>query len=205
MSLIGLTGAHGTGKSTIIKEVKDFGVRVVESSLSRAAQKKLGWDNLSRVEDSFDAMREFQDEILGAMYERDQDILGSFHFTLVDRTPADVWAYVELWTHRFKERGEEVDEVWLRWFKGLCRQMASRYAQQIIVPISEAVPFVAEPGRADLESRDFHEKSVCQFIITGGLPHTVLLQTGISERAKKVAILVNTLQNHMQSFQQIEA
>lgn len=204
MSLIGLTGAHGTGKSTIIREVKEFGVNVVESSLSRAAQKKLGWDNLSRVEESFDGMREFQDEILGAMHDRDQEILGSFQITLVDRTPADVWAYVSLWTERFKAKGEEIDEVWLRWFKGICREMAGRYTQQIIIPISEAVPFVAEPGRADLESRDYHEKAVCQFIITGGLPHTVLLQTGIAERASKVATLVNHLQNHLKAFQQIK-
>lgn len=201
MSLIGLTGAHGTGKSTIIREVQQYGVRVVESSLSRAAQAELGWENLKPAEESEENMWALQDAILEAMYDRDMDVLGSFHFTLVDRTPADVWAYVDLWIQRLKAKGKPVDDNRARLFKQQCRAMAGRYTQQIIVPISDLVPFIAEANRADVESRDYHEKSVCQFILSGGFTHMVLLQTGIDERAKKVATMLNTMQNNKEFFQ----
>lgn len=204
MSLIGLTGAHGTGKSTIIRGVKEFGVRVIESSLSRSAQAALGWENLKPAEESEEKMWQLQEAILASMYDRDLDVLGSFHFTLVDRTPADVWSYVDLWTHRLAMKGVMVDEDHKRDFKHRCQAMAARYSHHIIVPISEAVPFVAEANRADLAGRDFHEKAVCQFVITGGLSHMVLLQTGIDERVRKVAKIVNSLQHSNRLFQTYE-
>jgi predicted ATPase len=196
--LFGLTGAHGTGKSTIIKGTKEYGINVVNTSLSRIAQASLGWSDLKKLEQSEDAMWEFQEGILGAMYDRDQEVLSSRQMTLVDRTPADVWGYVSVWAQRLGG----VDEDHLRDFKNRCRVMATRYTQQIIVPISDAVPFVAEAGRADLESRDYHEKAVCQFIMTGSLPHMVLLQTGIDERIKKVVVLMNTISNNLKRFQE---
>lgn len=201
MSLIGLTGAHGTGKSTIINGVKIFGVHVIESSLSRSAQARLGWENLKPAEEREENMWMLQEAILEAMYDRDQSVLGNHEFVLVDRTPADVWSYVDLWTMRLATKGIKVDEEHKRDFKNRCRNMAAQYTQHIIVPISEAVPFVAENNRADLEGRDYHEKAVCQFVVAGGLSHMVLLQTGIDERVKKVATLLNTLQQSNRLFQ----
>lgn len=203
MSLIGLTGAHGTGKSTILKGVKPFGVNTIESSLSRNAQTRLGWENLKPAEESEDRMWQLQEAILAAMNDRDEDVLGSFKFTLVDRTPADVWSYVDLWCTRLTANGIKVDEAHKRDFQRRCRTMASRYSHHIIVPISDEVPFIAEHNRADLAGRDYHEKAVCQFIISGGLSHMVLLQTGIDERVRKVATLINTLEHSNRLFQQI--
>ena len=197
MSLMGLTGAHGTGKSTIIQGVGEFGVQTIQSSLSRTAQATLGWDSPARAGDSEENMWQFQEAILGAMYDRDMSILGDNTLTLVDRTPADVWGYVSLWSHRLGG----ADPAHLKDFKNRCRVMASRYTAHIIVPIHDDVPFVEEQGRADIDSRDFHEKEICQFILTGGLTHTVLLQTGIDERVTKVAVMMNTLQSNLRMFQ----
>lgn len=201
MSLIGLTGAHGTGKSTVLRGAKEYGVEVIESSLSRNAQARLGWANLKPAEESEENMWHLQEAVLAAMYDRDEGVMGSFTFTLVDRTPADVWSYVDLWTARLAAKGIKVDEEHRRDFKNRCRTMASRYTHHIIVPISEDVPFIAENNRADLEGRDYHEKAVCQFVVAGGLSHLVLLQTGISERVGKVASLLNTLQQSNRLFQ----
>lgn len=202
MSLIGLTGAHNTGKSTILKGAKTFGVAVIESSLSRNAQAMLGWENLKPAEESQENMWSLQEAILASMYDRDQSVLGSFQFTLVDRTPADVWAYVDLWTNRLDAKGLKVDEDHKQDFKNRCRVMAGKYAHHIIVPITPEVKFEAEDNRADKEGQDYHEKAVCQFVVAGGLSHLVLLQTGINERAVKVATLLNTLQQSSRLFQQ---
>ena len=42
--IVGLSGTHGTGKSTIINGVAELGYKVNQAQLARAAQKALGWD-----------------------------------------------------------------------------------------------------------------------------------------------------------------
>lgn len=195
--IYGLTGAHGTGKSTIIKGVKEFGVNVVESSLSRIAQANLGWKDLSPVEQSEENMWKFQEQILAAMFDRDIAILESRQLTLVDRTPADVWGYVALWSSRIGK----VDETRARVFKGQCRALAAKYAEFIFVPISEAIPFVAEPNRAGIDTRDFHEKEVAQFILSGGLPHSTLITTDAEQRVKHLAARLNNTKTNKELFE----
>lgn len=193
MSLLGLSGAHGTGKSTIIRGVKEFGVNVIESSLARNAQALLGWKDLKPAEESEEKMWEFQYAILDAMSLRDQTVLESRQYTLVDRTPADVWGYVALWSHRLG--GANKLRLWD--FNNKCKNMAAVYDQHIVVPISEAIPFVAEPGRADEASREFHEKEVCHFIITSGVNYMVLMNPDADARVRKLSTLLNSLQNNI--------
>ena len=45
--IVGLSGTHGTGKSTIINGVAELGYKVNQAQLARAAQKALGWETLS--------------------------------------------------------------------------------------------------------------------------------------------------------------
>lgn len=195
--IYGLTGAHGTGKSTIIKGVKEFGVNVVESSLSRIAQAQLGWNDLSPAEESEENMWTFQTKILEAMFDRDIAILESRELTLVDRTPADVWGYVSLWSSKIGK----VDETRAKVFKGQCRALAAKYTEFIFVPISEHIPFVAEPNRAGIDTRDFHEKEVAQFILSGSLPHSTLITTNADQRVKHLAVRLNSIKNNKELFE----
>lgn len=201
MSLVGLTGTHGTGKSTILRGAKEFGVRVVESSLSRLAQAELGWETLAPAEHSEENMWLLQEQILSSMQKRDDAILGSSEYTLVDRTPVDVISYVDMWCHRLLQKYHTVDPRRVADFRQRCLFLAARYTQHIFVPINAAVPFISEAGRADIQSRDFHEKLVCQFILTNGLNHVVLMSADESERVRRVAMLMNTLQNTFKIFQ----
>jgi len=200
MSLIGLTGAHGTGKSTILRGVKAFGVPAFESSLSRAAQTALGWKDLKPAEESEENMWALQEQILASMYDRDTAVLESNTFTLVDRTPADVASYVEVWKMKLERNGVKIDEEHAKDFRARCRAMAAKYTYHIIVPIDEAIPFEAEDHRASLDTRDYHEKAVCQFVISGGLNYIVLLHPDNDIRVKRVTAMVNTLQHTKRSF-----
>lgn len=184
-NVIGLCGAHGTGKSTILRAVKEKGFRVSEAQLSRTAQKMLGWDSLSRAQESESNMWALQDAILAALYDRDQEIAASGKMTLVDRTPADVWGYTLLWATRLDMK---VDLDRLRQYKGQCRELAARYTRHLIVPIREEIAFVAEANRADLESREFHSNAVNDFVIGGGLRHSIIQTLNIEYRAAEAII-----------------
>lgn len=162
--VIGLCGTHGTGKSTVIKGLKEVGVHVEDSQLSRTAQKMLGWDSLDRVTESADNLWALQDAILAAMYDRDKRINDSKTFTIVDRTPADVYAYTFLWLLKLDEIGRENRERHTR-FCAQCRHLASNYALHIYFPIREEIPFVAEAQRAKLEDREQHNKHINNFLM----------------------------------------
>ena len=166
--IVGLSGTHGTGKSTIIRGVKEAGYPVVETSLAREAQKALGWTVLSEAEKSVENMWLLQEAILSAMFIRDEAIHKSGIVTLVERTPADVWAYTAMWCKRLNIN---TFENWhAKMYYARCQAMARNYALFLQVPIVEEVPFVAEPNRADLTSRRLVEFTIDNFIGCGGWP-----------------------------------
>lgn len=186
--VIGLTGSHGTGKSTILRGVADLNFPVSDVQLSRSAQKSLGWDNLSRATESEKDMWSLQEAILAAMYDRDIEIVRSHTITLVDRTPADAWGYASIWISKLKEKGKYVDEAASWAFKARCREMAvSHYHQFLIVPIRDEIKFVEEPNRASIDTRNLHERGVERFILSGDLPYSYVKSVSIDERVAEVS------------------
>ena len=178
--IVGLSGTHGTGKSTIINGVAELGYKVNQAQLARAAQKALGWETLSLAQESKENMWALQDAILEAMFDRDQEALSTGDIVLVERTPADMWAYAEMWCRRLNI--DPVTNPSAIRYKHYCRDLAKNYCRFLIVPSTEAVKFVAEPNRADLESRQFVELAINEFIESGNLPATVIKATGIVAR-----------------------
>ena len=183
--VIGLCGSHGTGKSTIIKKVKELGFSVNESQISRSAQAMLGWTSLKPAQESEKNMWDLQDAILASMFDRDELINKSGIPTLVDRTPADVWGYLALWISKL---GSNVDEERVRRYKAQCRELASRYHRHLIVPIRSEIPFIEEKNRADVDSRTFHEDQVKQFVIGGGLEYSIIQTIHIDYRAVEAIV-----------------
>jgi predicted ATPase len=168
--VIGLCGTHGTGKSTVIKGLKEAGIPVDESQLSRAAQKMLGWDSLARVQESSENVWMLQDAILAAMYDRDKRINDTKIVTIVDRTPADVAAYTLLWLFKLDHIGQENRHRYDT-FRGMCRAMARNYARHILFPIRAEIPFVAEAQRANAEDRELHDKHIRNFLVGSAHHH----------------------------------
>ena len=188
--VLGLCGAHGTGKSTILQGVKAAGYPVDESQLSRAAQKMLGWNDLKPAQESVENMWALQDAVLTAMYDRDKRINDSKILTLVDRTPADVWGYTMLWMMRLDNIGEENRRREQK-FRQACRVLSSQYAKHIIVPIRDEIAFVAEKNRADADSREFHARHVMNFV-AGHLDKHIVETIDPADRVEEV---VNVIKN----------
>lgn len=178
--IIGLCGTHGTGKSTIINGIKDLGYTVNQATLARTAQKALGWDSLSKAQESKQNMWDLQYAIIEAMYDRDEQALGLNEIVMVERTPADMWAYTEMWCRRLLI--DPVTDPEAMSYKRACRSIAQNYCQFLYVPVSDAVKFVAEPNRADLESRQFVDWAIKEFIESGHLPLTEIRSSGVAGR-----------------------
>jgi predicted ATPase len=183
--IIGLCGTHGTGKTTVLQAAKEAGFKVDETQLSRAAQAALGWDRLSRAQESVENMWALQDAILEAMYDRDENIRKSGELTVVERTPADVWAYTAMWCQRLML---DVRDQRVAFYKAQCRNMSNSYTRFVLVPPVEAIPFVEEPNRADIESRNFVAHEINAFLWDGLLP-THFMQA-ISREARKAEIVM---------------
>jgi hypothetical protein len=190
--IIGICGTHGTGKSTILQSAKSAGCKVDETQLSRTVQKRLGWESLSKVEESVDTMWAFQNEILIALYDRDQKILNEGIPTIVERTPADVWAYTALWCKRFgfyapDDRFIQDKELYV--FLSLCRDLSSNYLKFIVVPPADSIKFEQDKNRADEESRTFVEKAIDAFLWSGALPTHVMKTESREARAAEIQAL----------------
>lgn len=185
--VVGLCGSHGTGKSTILQAIKRVGIPVDESTLSRTAQASLGWENLKPAQESQENMWELQDAILEALVARDRKINESKIVTLVDRTPADVWGYVQLWMDRLEKKGETIDLRHRRRYFGKITEAAENYRCQIYVPIRDEIAFVEEPNRADVQSRLFHATAVEDFLTTFGYRHDVVKALEVDNRVIEVS------------------
>jgi len=197
--IIGICGTHGTGKSTVLQAAKNAGFSVDETQLSRKAQKILGWDKLSKAEESADNMWMLQDTILQLMYDRDQAIIEKGVLTVVERTPADVWAYTSLWCYRHGIDSAFVQDRRTAMYKGMCRDLASRYTKFVVVPQCEQIKFEIDPHRADLESRNFVENEINSFLSSGNLPMCTINSTSMEMRSSEIQSIIAICNAEMKS------
>lgn len=177
--ILGISGTHGTGKSTILNGLEAAGFAVDRTQLSREAQVALGWDRLDKAQESPENMWALQEAILGAMWDRDQRIIARRELTVVERTPADAWAYTQMWMNRLKLSQLSNQAVS---YRGRCGSMANSYSKFIVLQQAASVPFEEDPRRADVASRDQVENLINNFIKGHGLPHHIIESTSKSAR-----------------------
>ena len=191
--VIGLSGTHGTGKSVILNGARDAGLEVSSAQLSRTAQRELGWDTLARAQESVENMWALQNAILNALRKRDLDILASKQHTLAERTPADLWAYTQLWCTRLGI-DSATDETAQNYYRD-CIALSNAYCSFLILNMHDAVPFVPEPNRADLESRIFVDSAIKAFITEANLPSYTIQNVGKPERIAEAVNFVTIVRS----------
>lgn len=180
--IIGISGTHGTGKSTIVNALSNW-VQIDESQISRNAQKALGWEKLSIAGESVENMKALQEAILAAMYDRDSKLVNNKDFIITERTPADVWAYTVMWCKRLGI--DYTQDDWAKNYFGRCNEMANKYSAFIVVPINNDIPFVVDPNRADLVSREMVADIIDLFLDAHGEKVNHVFATGKNERASE--------------------
>lgn len=175
MKVIGLSGAQGSGKSSMLKELMSRGWRLDEFRVSRAVQAQLGWDTLDHVLHSFDKMVAFQNEVFQQKFNRDltlsvkdssevpvvsHDILLTADpemvqrnsIILTERTFADIWAYASHWTWTFHDRGDvtfrqAIDFV-TPYLEKCIEAQNTIYSGALMLPLMEHVIWEDDPNRA---------------------------------------------------------
>ena len=176
--IVALSGTHGTGKSSILKGCEGF-VRTCTTGLSRsvqAAQNK----TLAEILTDADSILSFQEAIFDAMVERDRSIMSQSSFNkdgnayalgdslvLVERSPYDLIAYTKTWLGPMMDAFYE-DGDWARYgeFMRRCMDHAAEFYRGIIlVPAINQIPFVHDPNRGSLESRELMESNLLHQLI----------------------------------------
>lgn len=163
--VIGISGTHGTGKSSIFDALAFTSVppfNVDRTQLSRSAQKNLGWDSLSVAGTSIENAWALQDSVIDALIRRDEAIVQSEKITVVERSPLDVWAYMLMWCEKLDidPSSDRVQE-----FKTKCIDATKRYSHIAIVPASPEVPFKFDPHRGDEKFRQSVEEDILRLAL----------------------------------------
>ena len=187
--IIGVSGTHGTGKSTLLHDAEEAGIEIYKSQISRSVQKKLGWDSLDRIQDSEDNLWDFQFAVLEALVERDREINALGVLTLAERTPADLWAYTKIWCSKMGI--DPVRNPTARDYYIECKSAACKYNSFILVKMHDDIPFEQDPHRAKLDTRKNAENFITEF--TGGtfVPTFILDMSDRQERLSRVLDIIS--------------
>lgn len=168
MKVVGLSGAQGGGKSSLLIELENRRWRLDKFRVSRAVQAQLGWETLDNVMSSPQTMMEFQEEVFRQKYNHDLTLsVKGWHefegvgkqngsitceadpehdhrneFILTERTFADIWAYTSLWTWKFHEQGKLTFDESLKFLSSYTKKCAD--AQNLIYSAVMVLPYMPD-------------------------------------------------------------
>lgn len=202
MIVVGLSGAQGGGKSSLLKELMARGWELDQFRVSRAVQEQLGWESLDRVMDSPETMIAFQEEVFKQKYEHDRALAndGSDKIILTERTFADINAYTHAWMWKFVDQGKiglQEAVKFLMSYTTHC-QFAQRecYKATLLLPLMEHVVFEHDPHRAKQENAQTVYEEIERFI-DAKMPieykRLVITCKTIEDRATQVENFLKTL------------
>ena len=163
--IIGISGTHGVGKSTLINGLKEQGVSINEMSISRMAQKKFGYSTLTEAHSDPIKSFQFQQELLNLMYIRDYFIKfdgnhKNINFVVVERTPLDLIAYAYLWDSKLGYNKKELET----YVQTCINYLQNYYSGVINLHPHENIKFEPDPNRGSLEYRYYIEEKINEYI-----------------------------------------
>jgi hypothetical protein len=205
--LVGISGPQGSGKSTVLNEIKknidtfNLNWAVDDFKVSRTVQEALGWETLSKVQDSPETMMEFQAEVFKQKYDRDlmltKGITRAIIFT--ERTFADLSAYALLWTYKFVDSGlweKKAGAAFYADYNFNCLAAhRSLYCCTVLIPFMDCVKFEDDPRRAEEKDINFVFNHINDFLTSKLAAHEVITITEQTpeNRAKQI-------QNYIKEF-----
>lgn len=206
MIVVGISGAQGGGKTSMLASIKDRGWRVDDFKVARAVQAQLGWSTLTNVMETYETMIAFQNEVLRQKFEHDlslreqpgaRTIDNRGHIILVERTFADIVAYTQLWTWKFIDRGDVTftDGIhFLADYSSRCAEAHNRiYDAVVLLPFMSHIPWQDDPHRASREDIATVYESVEMFTKyrTASKSYTIS-QLTVEDRATEVINFLET-------------
>lgn len=111
MTIISLSGAQGTGKSSCLNSLRKLGFKTIDQKTSRSILAE--WNTtLHDVNKSHETTKRFQDEILRRHYDNIKDKIDSPDVYFQERSFADVFAYGINILGPFNEYNEYMDQYY---------------------------------------------------------------------------------------------
>jgi predicted ATPase len=200
MKVIGVSGAQGGGKSSLLVELEKRGWAVDKFRVSRAVQAQLGWATLDRVLESPQVMMEFQEEVFSQKYQHDYTLAQSDGgIVLTERTFADICAYTTHWTWELHYKGMwtiEAAGLFLREYTAKCAKAQREcYAGVLLLPLMSHIVWEADLNRAP--------RHTCELIYEGVERFTerrdFLLQKRFTINAHSVADRATQVEHFLES------
>lgn len=202
MKVIGLSGAQGGGKSSLLIELENRGWQLDKFRVSRAVQAQLGWDRLDTVMESWETMTRFQEEVFAQKYEHDFALSEqkADEIVLTERTFADIAAYTALWTWKHVDRGSvsfETAVAWLNKYVGRCVEAQKMYTAIMLLPyMPEVVAWEDDKNRAARADVNAVYEDVERFIqkpVFLTMKKLTINTKSVPERADQVEAFLRTL------------
>ena len=193
--IIGMTGAHGTGKSATLEHIKNDpiidNIKVDDYKFSRSVLKSLG-QTLEEATATVESTMSFQTKVLDSVRRRNHllkllEPQGDVTTHLVDRSVADVYAYTRLWSEK-----NGVDREWFEQYEAKCAEMVSAYDIIFVFPTGK-IPFVDDGIRAKEDTQAAIAQYIDEFLAKYAKRFYVVQSTSIEDRASEIQIVLHML------------
>ena len=158
--LIGISGAQGGGKTTLLNGLRDKGYLIDDFKVSRAVQAELGWTTLENATKDPKTMVEFQEAIFAQKLSHDlyADPDEPDGVMLVERTFADIYAYASHWAWELHYAGQWLlsdCSYWLQDYRARCiKAQRDTYSGVLLLPLMNGIPLDNDPHRAKRNSAE---------------------------------------------------
>jgi predicted ATPase len=140
--MIGLTGAQGTGKTTLAKRYSEIAKIPFAATSTRGVFARLGYD--PKVDYPLGIRLDIQRHILDALKATYRE---AGHRFITDRTPIDLMAYTLADVQRANMTPK--DEAVLAAYMRDCFAVLNSYFSTLLI-LQPGIPIVEEPGRAPM-------------------------------------------------------
>lgn len=123
--LVTISGAQGSGKSTILAELQKRGYEVVERKTSRSIL--TDWNmSLDEINNDPELSKKFQVEILDRKISDELDAVNSNNVMFTERSYMDLFVYTLINLGKFNEHDE-----WINWYYDQCIKAQRAYCKRV--------------------------------------------------------------------------
>jgi predicted ATPase len=198
--IFAVSGVAGAGKSSVLEELVRRGYKVDDYKVSRAVQTEMGFSSLADATRTPDDVIKFQQTVLNKKYDREKfldDTFGDNEIIFTERSFMDIAVYNEIWFSKFLENKQISLQnflVWVAEYSLSCYQYQRVYSGVIYLPMMECVKFQEDAHRAPSEVSETTDRLSRVFLESqGSIPHWVLQQQSVSDRATEIENFIHTI------------